>query len=262
MPRPSGSRKAPASTRRGGWVADVGASSSTLPAVGATSPATTAHSVDLPAPLAPSSARISPRLDGQVDAAEHLDVAVAGAQAPSRSTGGRHRRRRRGPTRRGTRPRTTGTVAGAPRPRARPLRGRVRSLPVAARRRWPGCRRGSGPAGWRRGRTGPGAAGSRRRSSPGSRGSAPRTRRPARRRRGGGRRTPPPRPARRGRSRRGSRCSRPARWSRPTARRRTRRSQPTGRRPRASCAPPARRSVTAPGSSSGAPRSPVPRPSA
>ena len=107
MPRASGTSSTPSRARWNGAASVMSLPSRcTVPIEASTRPAATAQSVDFPAPLAPSSATTLPRSSAQVDAVEHLDVAVAGDDAAhrerrrrrlerERSTVGRRRRSRR-----------------------------------------------------------------------------------------------------------------------------------------------------------------------
>ena len=82
MPRASGTSSRPSRARWNiGTVVMSTPSMVTVPSVGATRPAATEHSVDLPAPFAPRRATTFPGLEADLDAVEHLDVAVAGDDA-------------------------------------------------------------------------------------------------------------------------------------------------------------------------------------
>ncbi len=88
MPRASGTRSTPSRARRNDSVSVMSLPSrNTLPIEASTMPAATEQRVDLPAPLAPSSAVTLPRSTREVDAVEHLGVAVARDHPPHRERG-------------------------------------------------------------------------------------------------------------------------------------------------------------------------------
>ena len=89
MPRASGTRSTPArARRRNGSVSVISCAFEVAPCRRRRRrcPAATAHSVDFPAPLAPSSAVTLPRSSCEVDAVQHLGVAVARDDAAHRRT--------------------------------------------------------------------------------------------------------------------------------------------------------------------------------